>query len=144
MEKQTFLSEDKVNSVLEHFGIKGMKWGVRRTPEQLARARGKKTTASDNDSAETRHKKLLKTTNASTLYKYRKELSNKELQERLNRINMESQLKTLAKKDKMTAEKAIKKALEVGKTASEFYNLYNSPMGKAVKSALNKKAKKGS
>lgn len=144
MEKQTFLSEDKVNSVLEHFGIKGMKWGVRRTPEQLARARGKKTTASDDDSAETRHKKLLKTTNASTLYKYRKELSNKELQERLNRINMESQLKTLAKKDRMTAEKAIKKALEVGKTASEFYNLYNSPMGKAVKSALNKKAKKGS
>lgn len=27
---------------LEHYGIKGMKWGVRRSDEQLARARGKR------------------------------------------------------------------------------------------------------
>lgn len=27
---------------LEHYGIKGMKWGVRRTDAQLARARGKR------------------------------------------------------------------------------------------------------
>lgn len=140
MEKQTFLSEDKVNSVLEHFGIKGMKWGVRRTPEQLARARGKTTTSTKEE----RHAKLLKTTKASTLYKYRSELSNKEMQERINRINMERQLKELSRKEKINGNEIISAALKYGKTASEFYNLYNSPMGKAVKSALNKKAKKGS
>ena len=29
-------------ALLQHHGIPGMKWGVRRTPEQLARASGKK------------------------------------------------------------------------------------------------------
>lgn len=35
--KPSLLSEEE----LEHYGIKGMKWGVRRTEAQLARARGK-------------------------------------------------------------------------------------------------------
>lgn len=40
------------DNVLEHYGVKGMKWGVRRTPEQLGRARssrkekGKKSSSS--------------------------------------------------------------------------------------------------
>ena len=30
------------NNTLVHYGIKGMKWGVRRTEAQLARARGER------------------------------------------------------------------------------------------------------
>lgn len=36
-----------VNNELRHHGIKGMKWGIRRSEAQLARARGKETSSDD-------------------------------------------------------------------------------------------------
>lgn len=33
--------DEEVEDILQHYGIKGMKWDVRRTPEQLAEARSK-------------------------------------------------------------------------------------------------------
>lgn len=124
---------------LQHHGIKGMKWGVRRSRSQLRRERGELDSEMTRDE---RHAKLLKTTKASTLYKYRKELSNKELQERLNRIEMEGKLRKLSEKEKKSVGKTVDKALEYGKKANEFYNLYNSPMGKAAKSTIEKKVNK--
>lgn len=32
------MDEEKTEKFLEHYGVKGMKWGVRRSPAQLARA----------------------------------------------------------------------------------------------------------
>ena len=32
-----FTEMEKENSTIKHYGVKGMKWGVRRTPEQLGR-----------------------------------------------------------------------------------------------------------
>lgn len=42
---ETHISDgsDFVESYLKHYGVKGMKWGVRRTPEQLGRARAAKS-----------------------------------------------------------------------------------------------------
>lgn len=131
---------------LAHHGILGMKWGVRRTPEQLGhRTKGsKKGTSQKTETKEERHARLLKTTKASELYKHKHELTNSELKERIERINMERQLKSLSNKEKQDGLKMAKRALDYGKTASEFYNLYNSPMGKAAKKALKKTMEKGS
>lgn len=42
MSDVVYAADDQVDAFFEHFGIKGMKWGVRRNRRQLQAARGKK------------------------------------------------------------------------------------------------------
>ena len=98
-------SLESVENVLKHYGVKGMKWGVRRSEAQLASARevtvtqkrpgtyakatgGKKLPISDDAKAalEARQKARASTTDA---------LSNKELQALVNRMNLEQQYSNL-------------------------------------------------
>ena len=68
------------NDYLAHYGILGMKWGVRRTPAQLARARGRyKTDKSHEDYKKAHTSKSIKS------------MSDAELRNRLNRLQMERQ-----------------------------------------------------
>lgn len=80
---------------LRHYGIKGMKWGVRRTPEQLARASG-------NSRSERR--------------KEAKSMSDAELKSKINRLNMEKQYVDLTA-GKSDNDKVKKGAEIVGKLA---------------------------
>lgn len=48
------MSNQYYDPYLAHYGIKGMRWGARRSEAQLSRARGKKT----NSDTETKKKKL--------------------------------------------------------------------------------------
>lgn len=79
--------KDKVKhgeDFLAHYGIKGMRWGVRRTAEQLGRV-AKKTAAKNPREAQRQASKEAKT------------LSDKELRDRINRMNMEKQYSDLVK-----------------------------------------------
>lgn len=73
------------NNQLYHWGIKGMKWGVRRSEAQLARARGEKTEEVHEDYANAHSKKSVKS------------MSNAELKARNNRLQMEQQYSNLTK-----------------------------------------------
>lgn len=70
-----------VDNILEHFGVKGQKWGVRRSQKQLARASGK--------------------TDPKTL-------SDAELRSRLNRMQMEKQYKELTKAPPTVGQRGAK------------------------------------
>ena len=79
---------------LLHYGILGMKWGVRRTPEQLARARGEKSSSSDSKSSFTK-----KTTSSSSSSgkKRTSEMTEDELRSKIQRLKLEKRYKDLMK-----------------------------------------------
>lgn len=75
---------------LTHYGILGMKWGVRRTEAQLARARGKsKSSSADNEVKESRKTNL----------KNRRILSTTDLKNGIERLKLEKQFKDLTSED---------------------------------------------
>lgn len=76
------------NGELYHWGIKGMRWGIRRTPAQL----GHKPSNSEDDSG------IGKTAKPSKKRKI-SDLSDDELRQRINRLQMEKQLKQLLTED---------------------------------------------
>lgn len=91
---------------LMHYGILGMKWGVRRTPAQLARAGGhSKPTKRDADE------------NASEDYKRArskstKEMSDVELQSAIRRLQMEKQYRDLNPQQVSTGKRLTSRALK--------------------------------
>lgn len=102
---------------LVHHGIKGMKWGVRRTEAQLARARG--NTKSDEKTSSTSTKKA-----ESAKRKKMSEMSDEELRRVVNRLQLEQQYRNLnpekvsiGKKfaSKITKDVVIPVATEVAK-----------------------------
>ena len=72
-------------ALLQHHGILGMKWGVRRTPEQLARAR--KSSNEPKDEKDSEKKKI-------------KDMTDDELKSRISRLELEKRYKDLSKPER--------------------------------------------
>lgn len=85
------------NEVLYHHGIKGMKWGVRRSPEQLGRVRGSTKSSADQKEKEKR----------KTAVKNRRTLSDADLKKRIERLKMEKEFKNLTEDDISPGKKFV-------------------------------------
>ena len=113
-----------IENELSHYGVKGMKWGVRKDDRASGKLRtaakifspvgyaavttgikvGKKSVKTikkkRSDIREKQRKKALDySTSGSYTYRQRKKLSNSELQSRIDRLSMEKRLKDLARED---------------------------------------------
>lgn len=91
-----------MNNELRHYGIKGMKWGVRRTPEQLGH-KPKRT------SKKQRRAEMSK-------------MSDSELRSRINRIQMEKQYMQLTEPEVGPGKKFVKEVfLNAAKQTASSY-----------------------
>lgn len=127
---------------LYHYGILGMKWGVRRTPDQLARAKGKtKSSSSDND---TDNNKAKTSSNTSTK-KSISEMTDDELRKTINRMQLEQQYRNL-NPEKVSAGKkfvnTLTKQVLVPSAVEASKNVLRPVIENAMNSIVKKATKK--
>ena len=108
--------EELVDKTLTHFGVIGMKWGVRKGP-----------------SADTKVRR-----DRAKMHKNRRTMSDSDIKRAVNRMQMEKKLKTLVEEDIVPGRLAAKEFLS--KTGSAFVGAAAGAAGAAlVKSYLAKK-----
>lgn len=127
-----------------HYGILGMKWGIRRfqnkdgTRTLLGKRRRKNEEGGDSkkETVEEKRSRLLKSTNAEELYKNRHLLSTNEINERINRISTEQKLGELSAKSKKSGMDKVDTMLKWGQKLNDVYNFTQTPVMKALKKKL--------
>lgn len=122
---------------LMHYGILGMKWGVRRTPEQLARARGQTKSESELGSKKpnTTAKKI-----SSKSKKSISEMSDDELNKAVRRLQLEQQYRQLNPETVSTGQKFVNKVTKdviVPAATTVARNTVQKVLEKEVKRLLN-------
>lgn len=111
------------DNTLIHYGVLGMKWGVRRTPEQLARVRGKTKSSKQTKTEPKKESTTPKRKSAS-------ELTDEELKKTVQRLQLEKQYNDLNPKTVSAGKKFVDTvmkqvitpaAIEVGKQITKDY-----------------------
>lgn len=127
---------------LAHVGIKGMKWGIRRSDAQLARSAAKSAKEAlprKNESADAARARVTQSTIKKT--KSSSSVSDADLNHLVNRINLEKRYSEITSSKNSipiykSADKKINALLKVGDTMNKAYNFANSPAGRIVAAKL--------
>lgn len=113
--------------VLEHYGIKGMKWGVRRSEKQLARARAQTPESKKTEATRQRAKKLGIGS-----------VSNADMKEAITRMNLEDNFNRLSSERKSKGRKFVDNLIQdvtgIGRTQAR--NAANQEIARLVSDAI--------
>lgn len=150
-EQEKVLKQSEAGAAfLEHHGVKGQKWGIRRNnpsgggaTEVVARTRPGKTVKVSGGKKLPAHADAIQAAVARQKAKKSStdSLSTKELQDLVLRMNMEQQYRQLVAKNssQSNAKKTIDQILAAGNTVNKVQSFVNSPAGKALRIALKAK-----
>lgn len=128
------LNHVDVDAYLEHWGIPGMKWGIRRAVGPSGRVSGGgKAPKGSEDYQKARALKK----------KGYKNLSDQELKALTTRMNLERNFRDLKSSDAQKGLDFVKTATAIGTTLASAYALSQTPLGQKVISGIGKKLKKG-
>ena len=116
---------EEVDEFLTHYGVKGMRWGVRRR----VGANGRVVKSEDREVADALKKRSVAS------------MSNAELRRLNERLQLEMTYSQLMSRQSATSTRARgmrfgNNVLSTAKKAQEVYNLVNSPMAKAAREAI--------
>jgi hypothetical protein len=130
------------NNSLQHYGIPGMRWGVRRSKAQLRRARGpnarpRKVT---KEQYEAEKAKAIVSGDPKKIDAWKTKLTKNELREAIDRCKMDTELREVSVGRKKRGEKIVKSVSEgIGTTVkivTGLTGLYNGVV--AVNNTFNK------
>ena len=122
---------------LMHHGIKGMKWGVRRSKSQLARASKKSSKKADKEEEKSQSSA---SKNKTSFKKHVKAMSDQELQARINRLRNEQTYKELLAQDqdRMYAGKKFVNEVMKGAGKDVGQQVVKYALGTAINNATGK------
>jgi hypothetical protein len=114
--------------VLAHYGVKGMRWGKRK-----AHPASDASPASSDSATISGHKNKISAGGTKTL-------STRELQDLVNRMNLEQQYSKLQKGTPAYKEglQTVKDIMSVVKTVQEIHGVINSPLVKDIRKTIQK------
>lgn len=128
-----------MNNELEHYGIKGMKWGIRRTPAELGhkissgisnlkkksekkRARRERVKkARSRQKVLKRRAEILK--DPKQLYKYKDYFNKSEIEDAMKRFRMEKELRDLSQNSMRAGKEYVNTILDYVDTGVRAYNV---------------------
>lgn len=95
------------NNELAHHGILGMRWGVRRTKEQLARLAGRTVFDKKSQKKKTQTEDKTKSSSSSSGKKSLKEMSDAELKQKISRLELEKRYRDLNPEQVSTGKRVV-------------------------------------
>jgi hypothetical protein len=115
---------------LAHFGIKGQKWGVRRSDSQLSSSKGS-SEAADAARARTTQAAIKKAGGTSSV-------SDADLNQLVNRLNLEKRYTDIKSSTSLSTktQSKVKKVLSIGDTMNAAIRFSASPAGKLLASKV--------
>lgn len=129
LEREMQISTESPIESLYHFGVKGMKWGIRKDRASGTRKKARRATKSTKDKAPANKK-----SSSST-----KSMTDEELKKRVSRLQMEQQYSKLTATQKSKGRQMVEEVLtnSAKQTATTYVTKY---MSKQVENLLGSKA----